>query len=125
MARVGVDGQVAPPNYALSGPLLNTATCPELTSADWKGNSGGSWVESTWAATLYNHAIPPNATASCISEEGVTALLSASSAHAGGVNVLYLDGSVRTTRPTIAREVWKSLATTHSPGPAAAASSAA
>ncbi len=78
-------------------------------------DSGFSWAEPSWRSTLYNHATLPFAGPSTVSPDGVTATMSASSAHGDGVNVLLFDGGVRTIRPTIAPAVWRALATTHGP----------
>src|SRR5437763_11362033 len=99
--------------------------CPPDASAAWRGDAGSSWAEASWRSTLYNHALTPNAATSCITSDGASALMGASSGHLAGVNVLIFDGSVRTVSPTINPEIWKALATTQSdsgtaPGPATA-----
>ncbi len=77
-------------------------------------DSGYSWAEPSWRSTLYNHATVPFAGPSTVTAAGTSAQMSASSAHANGVNVLLFDGSVRTIRPTISPPLWRALATTHS-----------
>jgi hypothetical protein len=65
---------------------------------------------------LYNHAIPPNAVISCIANDGRSAFLGASSGHVSGINLLLLDGSLRTIRSTINLKIWREFATIGSPG---------
>ena len=77
-----------------------------------KFDAGWSWAEASWRSSLYNHALPPGASPSCVSRDGASALTGASSVHPGGVNVLTFDGGVRTVSPTVAPAVWRALATT-------------
>jgi prepilin-type processing-associated H-X9-DG protein len=104
----------APANYFRSGPVHDDH-CPEETSPEWLGDAGSSWAEVGWRSTLYNHALLPNGSPSCIARDGVTGLMGVSSGHLTGVNVLMFDGSVRTVTPRIDERVWKAMATTHSP----------
>ena len=57
-----------------------------------------------------NHAMPPGATPSTISEDGTSARMGASSGHGGRVHVLILDGSVRPFSYGVDPEVWRALA---------------
>ena len=99
-------------NYTASpGPIV-AAGCPKAEASQWRGDAGESWREASWRSTLYNHAITPNAAPSCIAEDQVTALVGASSAHQAGVNLLMLDGSVRTVIATIEPKIWQGMATT-------------
>lgn len=110
----GQDGVSAPWAYArVSGPLEGGG-CPESSASRWRGDAGSSWDRPGWVSTLYNHGLPPNARPSCVSDDGRTAFMGASSGHVQGVNVLTFDGGVRTVRPSIAPAVWKALATTTS-----------
>lgn len=104
-----------PAAYGLVDPPLGDSGCPDLAGTRRRGDAGASWAEPSWRSTLYNHALSPNASPSCIAADGTEAFMGVSSGHADGVNVLICDGSVRTVRPTVASPVWKALATTHSP----------
>ncbi len=104
----------APTNYAITPGPLAAGACPPAQPADWKGDAGSSWISSTWASTLYHHAMVPNASPSCVSQDGRSAFMGASSAHPVGVNVLFFDGSVKIYTPTVAPSIWRGLATTKS-----------
>ena len=104
----------APGDYLLVSRPVDDRGCPVVASSQWRGDAGASWAEASWRSTLYNHVLTPGAVPSCIAADGLTARMGASSGHAGGVNVLIFDGSVRTVSPTVAPQVWKALATTQS-----------
>lgn len=74
---------------------------------------GGMWINGHYGNTLYNHYYPPNVANKwdCGNASGNKGLTSARSFHAGGVNVLLADGSVRFVRSTISSESWRALAT--------------
>jgi hypothetical protein len=64
-----------------------------------------------------------NAFPSCIADDGRSAFMGASSGHVGGVNLLILDGSVRTVPSRIDPKIWRewaafsSSAVAHKPSP--------
>ena len=97
-------------NYALvPGPLPATG-CPKAGPTAWRGDAGASWGVSEWRTTLYNHALLPDAGPSCIADDRAGAFMGASSGHAEGVNVLLLDGGVRTFTPQVDPKVWRAWA---------------
>ncbi len=100
----------APANFALVPGPLGSAGCPRSAPTAWRGDAGVSWVACDWQSTLYNHALTPNAAPSCIALDRRSAFMGASSAHPDGVNVLVLDGSVRTFTPTIETKIWREWA---------------
>lgn len=101
----------SPVNYAnMPGPW-NQGGCPEAPDSAWRGDAGSSWIASSWRTTLYNHALLPNAFPSCLTEDGRSAYLGASSGHLQGVNVLFCDGSVRTITPQVDAKIWRDWAT--------------
>ena len=82
-----------------------------------------SWMGATWCigdmtCTTYNHVSTPN-TRTCASMSGgmmmggsmanMAVQLPPSSAHPGGVNVAFGDGSVRFMKDSIALPVWRAL----------------
>ena len=93
----------SPNNYmAIPGPV-GAEACPPGPRESWRGDAGSSSAQAGWTSTLYNHAIRPDASPSCIAEDGRTARMGASSGHARRVNVLLLGGSVRGSHPTSMR----------------------
>ncbi len=73
--------------------------------------SGQTWLAGNMNWTRYNHVLPPNQI-SC--KNGFTwdgVILSASSRHHGGVNVLLGDGSVRFVAETVDADLWRGLGT--------------
>ncbi|QDV36687.1 DUF1559 family PulG-like putative transporter [Tautonia plasticadhaerens] len=83
--------------------------CPEAPDAPIRTDAGRSWLELGWRSTLYSHAAPPGARRSCISRDGRSASMGASSGHVEGVHVLMMDGSVRTYTTSVAFPVWTAL----------------
>ena len=84
-----------------------------------------SWMGATWCigdmtCTTYNHVSTPN-TRTCASMSGgmmmggsmanMAVELPPSSAHPGGVNVAFGDGSVRFIKDSVALPVWRALST--------------
>ena len=78
----------------------------------WNGQRGAKWIDGHYGNALYNHYYLPNApTWDCGNGSNNKGLWSARSAHAGGVNVLLCDGSVRFVTNTVALPTWRALAT--------------
>lgn len=79
----------------------------------WAANRGGMWINGHFGNTLYNHFYPPNPPSKwdCGNGSHNKALSTARSNHAGGVNLLLADGSVRFVSNSIALPTWRALAT--------------
>jgi len=85
------------------------------------GNKGEYWyLQDPGRGGFYCHTMPPN-TKACrcwggrytIPYDGDTeTLIGASSSHPGGVNVLFMDGSVRFVKNSVNYQVWIALAST-------------
>lgn len=103
----GAHGFAPPNDYRLVPGPVGSSPCPESPDDTRRTDAGASWAGSDWASGLYNHAMTPNASPSCIATDGRTARMGASSGHAGRVNVLMLGGSVRGFAPSVARGVWR------------------
>jgi prepilin-type N-terminal cleavage/methylation domain-containing protein len=80
--------------------------------------SGRYWLASGFRDGIYNHVMGPNAAVvDCTTAppnyqfEMDLAAISARSQHQGGVNSLLMDGSVRFIKNSVARTVWRALAT--------------
>lgn len=100
-------------NYRITQAPVSAEGCPPTSGATtYRTDAGSSWFRADYRSTLYNHAIPPNSQASCIATDGQTAFMGASSGHVAGVNVLMIDASLRTIRPTIDSKVWRDFGST-------------
>ncbi len=95
--------------------LCNTVP---ITNANQQWQWKGEW----WAygpTMIYSHTQTPNRT-SCVYHDinqdgrGTITMIGASSNHPGGVNVLFMDGSVRFTKSTIDYKPWYAFATPNS-----------
>lgn len=103
-----------------------SAMAPTITSFNF--NSAGRWLDGSdfsngwpfgfYSATMYNHVAPPNwksidcGTRSAIPDApGEHAIVSARSAHTGGVNVAMGDGSVHFASDNINLQTWRALGT--------------
>jgi len=110
---VGIAGQEdVKSDYFISTLALDSCG-PQLRHSNPLEMGGGRWADGSLYYTRYNHVNPPNG-ASC--NLGVTdfegeVAVTASSRHAGGVNLLTADGSVRFAKETIDRSVWRGLGT--------------
>ena len=111
----GRDRHPAAWNYSASSGPVSTGGCPAAPPDRWRGDAGSDWAEASWRSTLYAHILPPNGVPSCLSVEGRTARMGASSGHVHRVNVLLMDGSLRGVTPSIDHKVWQALGTVGSP----------
>ena len=89
-------------------------TCSSLTGSafDWDNHHGMSWLTSRHL--LYNHIVPPNSRiVDCASAISVPlrGLQTARSEHSGLVNVMMMDGHVRSVSDSIDNAVWWSVGT--------------
>jgi prepilin-type N-terminal cleavage/methylation domain-containing protein/prepilin-type processing-associated H-X9-DG protein len=82
-------------------------------------NFNWGWKGEWWAfgpTTIYSHTQTPNRT-SCVYNDigqdgrGTVTMVTASSNHPGGVNVLFMDGSVRFVKSTVSYQSWYAIAT--------------
>jgi prepilin-type N-terminal cleavage/methylation domain-containing protein len=106
--------------FAFAAPLTDTA-CRSAFLWNYTEPRGFSWANGEYRNGLYNHYYPPNSvSADCI---GVTlgggfqriytpfGWKTARSRHAGGVNALNLDSSVRFVNDAIEPTVWRAIST--------------
>jgi prepilin-type N-terminal cleavage/methylation domain-containing protein/prepilin-type processing-associated H-X9-DG protein len=95
------------------------AITPQNTNTGAIGSQSWGWKGEWWTfggTQIYSHTNFPNR--NCFDytdsrEEGraMTTLINASSNHPGGVNVLFLDGSVRFVKNTVGPAAWYAIAT--------------
>jgi prepilin-type processing-associated H-X9-DG protein len=94
---------------------LFTDSCATLSTTPaavglfwWRGRP---WTYGDAGRTLYNHVLEPNQN-SCTNYGDVQGgAYTATSAHSGGVNALFADGTVRFMGSTISRHVWRAIGT--------------
>jgi len=101
--------------------MANAQTCMQAiaTTPGSNSNRGYRWQTGSPGLSLMNIILTPNSdqypmsacrwdcSAGCGTDFGH--LFTASSAHGGGVNVLFADGSVRFVKSSIAQQVWMSI----------------
>jgi len=82
-------------------------------------NQNWQWKGEWWGfggTSIYSHTQTPNRTSCAYSDvgqdgRGSITMIAASSNHPGGVNVLFMDGSVRFVKSTVNVQTWYALAT--------------
>jgi prepilin-type N-terminal cleavage/methylation domain-containing protein/prepilin-type processing-associated H-X9-DG protein len=89
------------------------ATCAEGGATGyWSNARGAKWINGHYADANYNHHLLPNDTRwDCSNASHNPGQAAARSNHAGGVNVLFGDGSVHFITESVAPETWQALAT--------------
>ena len=92
--------------------LAGPANSPRLTDPyEW---SGDRWADGNSLYTRYNHALPPGYP-SCLlggsQDYDSQTVVTATSRHPGGVNLMTGDGSVRFVKASINAGVWTALGT--------------
>jgi prepilin-type N-terminal cleavage/methylation domain-containing protein len=88
------------------------SACASVGGGGWNHERGAKWIVGNYGNTLYNHALPPNATAwDCMNATQQKGRMAARSEHAGGVNVLDCDGSVTPVLDPVELAVWQAAAT--------------
>jgi prepilin-type N-terminal cleavage/methylation domain-containing protein/prepilin-type processing-associated H-X9-DG protein len=93
---------------------LCNGTSPAPSNVNFNGNvHGAQWYTGGSAWGGYNHVMPPNSYSCSLLRSGNNAdqVITASSRHAGGVNVLFADGSTRYVKGTVGLPVWWALGT--------------
>ena len=88
--------------------LASTQIAYDQKGVDWL-------IQSCGKGGAYSHIMPPNSKACWFATGDVNntdnTLVSASSLHSGGVNLLCLDGSVKFVKSSVSRPTWWALAT--------------
>ncbi|AGA28173.1 DUF1559 domain-containing protein [Singulisphaera acidiphila] len=94
------------------------ALAPIASNISNTGVPGGEWHQMLMGDTCYTHVMPPNSL-TCVYPAGTDknhpqGALTATSRHSGVVNVLFLDGTVRAVKSTIAPATWWAIGTSAS-----------
>jgi len=91
--------------------ILASQVCQASTSLQQDWSWKGEWAY-YGKSMHYTHTNPPNRR-SCVSDDFGRAgdMISASSLHPGGVNVAFMDGSVKFIKSTVAYQPWYAIAT--------------
>ena len=105
------------PNPDSDETLAACAALRSPTPESWN-RSGRYWLAGRYTDTLYNHVAPPNWSGPDCSDSAPAGhdgelsggAISARGPHSGGVNALFMDGSVRFVRSTLNIAVWRALA---------------
>jgi prepilin-type N-terminal cleavage/methylation domain-containing protein/prepilin-type processing-associated H-X9-DG protein len=97
-------------------PSLQTlvTACNNATTIGSSTNGRAWFDQNTSEGGGYSHTMTPNAKSCFFSDSGASKYicnLTASSYHPGGVNVTFLDGSVRFIKDGVAQKTWWALAT--------------
>jgi prepilin-type processing-associated H-X9-DG protein len=101
----------------IQGEYMNAQNCQQnfrTREFTWKGERWA--LQDPGRGGFYSHSMPPNKR-SCsywgggIGSDNFETMISASSYHPGGVNVLYMDGSVRFVTSTIQYQTWYTIST--------------
>ena len=97
----------------VSGGSDPTPSACDGGSGVWNARRGEQWINGHYGNTLYNHYYPPNVVGKwdCGNGSHNKGLTAARSNHAGGVNLLACDGSVRFVANTVQLASWRALAT--------------
>ena len=99
--------------YSNGGALNDRNTCLAASTPLWDFKGEYWTLQDSGRGGPYYHVMTPNqpACAASASFGNVDSFIGASSFHAGGVNVLLLDGSVRFIRSSIGLAAWNALGT--------------
>jgi len=85
----------------------------EAGKGTWTMRRSEQWINGHYGNTLYNHFYTPNQAKKwdCGNASHNKGLTAARSSHAGGVNLLLCDGSVRFVRDGVDQVTWRGLGT--------------
>jgi prepilin-type N-terminal cleavage/methylation domain-containing protein/prepilin-type processing-associated H-X9-DG protein len=101
------------PQYANGGPLQDVQICATATAPLWDFKGEYWTLQDTGRGGPYYHVMPPNQPACAVSSAfgNLDSFIGPSSFHPGGANVLFMDGSVRFIKSTVAVATWNGLGT--------------
>jgi prepilin-type processing-associated H-X9-DG protein len=92
--------------------LPNTYLPACLTPDQWAGDRGREWSRGSFIMASYNHFLTPNnKNADCTDNGRNAAVTGPRSFHAGGVNVLMLDGHVQFFKDSVSLPTFRAVST--------------
>jgi prepilin-type N-terminal cleavage/methylation domain-containing protein/prepilin-type processing-associated H-X9-DG protein len=99
--------------YTNNGPQNDYNLCKASTTPQWDFKGEYWTLQDTGRGGPYYHVMPPNQTACAVATGygNVDSFIGPGSFHAGGANVLLLDGSVRFVKDSVALPTWNALGT--------------
>ena len=97
-------------NYYTQCMPVNIATAKPAVMSQFMP-AGGTWYTGHTSCTGYTHIMPPNTWSCEFDNNGFQpdGALTASSRHAGGINVMMMDGSVRFVKATVNVATWQAI----------------
>jgi prepilin-type processing-associated H-X9-DG protein len=103
-------------NTSTTVTLLQLAKdCQAVTVAPYSGTKGKEWLnDNSSEGGGYSHVMTPNKRACFFSGSGASktyTMVGASSYHSGGVNVGFLDGSVKFVKDSVNQNAWWAIST--------------
>jgi prepilin-type processing-associated H-X9-DG protein len=109
----GAGGDISRRFVELAGATApTTEACGAAIAGPFNDERGARWIIGNYGNTLYNHALPPNATAlDCTNATQQWGHMAARSFHGGGVYAAFCDGSVQFVRDDVDLQAWRALAT--------------
>jgi prepilin-type N-terminal cleavage/methylation domain-containing protein/prepilin-type processing-associated H-X9-DG protein len=117
VAGVAYTSRTTPVNLATAASTCQASTkiYQEVAGTNWNKKGELWFYQSCGTGGGYSHVNTPNSKACYFSDETSSApyysLVGASSYHPGGVNVAFLDGSVRFIKSTVAPVTWQAIST--------------
>jgi prepilin-type processing-associated H-X9-DG protein len=92
--------------------VIETCTFTPLNERGFTSRTGLTWFVGSLSQTCYNHVMEPNPRIpDCVSwtHNPFVGIVSSRSNHDGGVNAMWVDGSVRFVSESINRQVWRAI----------------
>ncbi|MGZ3433864.1 MAG: DUF1559 family PulG-like putative transporter [Isosphaeraceae bacterium] len=90
----------------------STSVPPCATPDQWSGDRGREWSRGSFIMTSYNHFYTPNSTYLDCTDAGRNAAVTGPrSFHAGGVNMLMLDGHVQFMKDSVSLQTFRAIST--------------
>ncbi len=101
-------GSLSPSLFLPPNTFLSVCSTPD----QWSGDRGREWSRGSFIMSSYNHFYTPNSRyPDCTDAGRNAAVTSPRSFHAGGVNILFLDGHIQFVKNTISLPIFRAIST--------------